>query len=183
METNETNELIKKIIVIKNDPNFVSIKRDFEKKSLFNVLKIDNDENLHSNFLAWLFDLRETHELQQEPLLKLLDLLLLNALEQNDTYIKNNIHELKGFNTYIENIRGLQELLKSKKNIENIDVIREFSIKNGRIDIKISIENYNIIIENKIRSTESEGQTEKYINADEFKGRNIRNIFVLLHLP
>lgn len=167
METNETNELIKKIIVIKNDPNFVSIKRDFEKKSLFNVLKIDNDENLHSNFLAWLFDPRETHELQQEPLLKLLDLLLLNALKQNDTYIGN--------------IRGLQELLKSKKNIENIDVIREFSIKNGRIDIKISIENYNIIIENKIRSSESKGQTEKYINADEFKGK--LNIYVFLRLP
>ena len=162
--------VIEKIIEIKNHPEFIEIKREFAKKTIFSIVKIRDKENAHSDFLAWLFDADETHSLQKEPLIKLLDLLLL--VDKDNKAAQN-----------------LLSLIK-KENGAKISVEREHPVlcenKKRLIDIFFSVEyggeKYSVIIENKLLSRESKEQTEDLANANDF-ANDKNTLYVFLRLP
>jgi len=146
-ELKEEKKLYKKFLDDK-DHLIEDLEIELKKPNIFNILRIGRKEIRHSNFLGWLLDPNGSHGLGNKFLVRVLRDLSL----END---KLNIFDVSNFN------------------FNNVDVYREYSItykddknkdKKGFIDILIIFrdDNFVICIENKIDTTDSDGQLTKY---------------------
>ena len=149
-----------------NDSNFEDLERELQKPNIFSILGINRKELKHSNILVWLLDPNESHGFGNRFLIRVLRDLA--TIEKND---------------------ALNIIKINKLNFSNVEVKREVSYSNnekGSIDILIDFRDKDdklvICIENKIDTTDSEGQLEKYqnfIDKDE-KFCNYNKVFVYL---
>lgn len=121
----------------------------YNNETLLNITGSDRKEEAHSQFIRYLLD-PNNHDLGTLPLELFLRLLVL----------KNSS------NAAIS--KYMVELLGKSKNLKVLSCVREKVDRNARYDVFLEIElngiKVNIIIENKITSTENEGQTIKYAN-------------------
>ena len=121
----------------------------YNNETLLNITGSDRKEEAHSQFIRYLLD-PNNHDLGTLPLELFLRLLVL----------KNSS------NAAIS--KYMVELLGKSKNLKVLSCVREKVDRNARYDVFLEIElngiKANIIIENKITSTENEGQTIKYAN-------------------
>lgn len=171
IENMSSNTIESEIINFYNDPLYQELSTYYSKKTIFNILKIERNENRHSAFLAWLLDVNESHELREAPLRMLLKFLYLKS-EEN---------------------RYDSCFLSGNYQIENVKVSTEINTKDGRIDVFITFDyrydsNDNekkrlyVIIENKMYTKEHGDQTKRYLNwAEEEKGftkKNIMGVFL-----
>ena len=143
------------IVALYNDPLFQELKAYYSKTTIFNILKIERNENRHSAFLAWLLDANGSHGLKEEPLRK-----FLRALAVSET---GSIDETLA-NSFVSGNYSFEKLVvETEKSVE--------TEKKGRIDVFVSfdMETANnkthvcVIIENKVYSKEHDEQTEKYL--------------------
>lgn len=127
------------------------------KTNIFQILNLSKNEIRHSNFLAFLFAPNETHNLSDE----FFKMFLKRYIDSND--------DNKAAINYFE------ALLNS---YEDLIVYRE----NNNIDILLVSEKNKIVvcIENKILSSESRGQLNKYQRYVERNYYNYKKIFVFL---
>lgn len=127
------------------------------KANIFQILKLSKNEIRHSNFLAFLFAPNETHNLSDE----FFKMFLKRYIDSND--------DTKAAINYFD------ALLNS---YEDLIVYRE----NKNIDILLVSEKNKIVvcIENKILSSESGGQLNKYQRYIERNYSNYKKIFVFL---
>lgn len=127
------------------------------KTNIFQILKLSKNEIRHSNFLAFLFAPNETHNLSGE----FFKMFLKRYIDSND--------DTKAAINYFD------ALLNS---YEDLIVYRE----NKNIDILLVSEKNKIVvcIENKILSSESGGQLNKYQRYIERNYSNYKKIFVFL---
>ncbi len=159
-----TKELLLKF---KHDDNVQKLNNFYYTKSFAEILKVERKENIHSGFIAWILDINEQHDLNDFSIRRFLDILLHYSRGQFDKY--EELSNVLYIGNYI---------------INNFFIQTEYSIgKNGFIDIFISMEiiytenkitkivPINIIIENKVYSTENKdklnsenNQTVKYFN-------------------
>lgn len=129
-----------------NDSNFEELEIELQKPNIFNILGIGRMEIRHSNFLVWLLDPKGSHSLGNRFLIRVLRDLAINK----------------------DNPLNITEI--NKLNFNNVEISREVRIshqdKNGFIDILIVFkdesDNLVICIENKIDTTNSKEQLEKY---------------------
>lgn len=127
------------------------------KTNIFQILNLSKNEIRHSNFLAFLFAPNETHNLSDE----FFKMFLKRYIDSNDDN-KAAINYFEAlFNSY-----------------EDLIVYRE----NNNIDILLVSEKNKIVvcIENKILSSESRGQLNKYQRYVERNYSNYKKIFVFL---
>ncbi len=173
----------------KNDKNIQKLKEFYDIKSFSAILGVEQREMSHSNFIAWILNDKESHYLGQFAIKQLLDILLKYGEEKIKNSLENynqiNTKELKFDNLY-------KALMLNNYIIEDLRIGVEQGLKGGRIDIIVSMtirsnkielpEKVNIIIENKVDSSEHSNQTTKYYNyymkADKYK--NSLNLFVFL---
>lgn len=165
----------KQIIEFYNDPDFQRLNSYYNRTTIFNILSIERRELSHSAFLKWLFDINGSHNLNDEPLKKLLRHIanaddcknILNETEK--TKVDNVInafligdYTIKDFNIETE---------KSVVGCENkgrIDFFANFGIfkkkdeNNKNTEEKELKENIVLVIENKIDASESNNQTMIY---------------------
>lgn len=98
----------------------------YRQDNIFSIIGKSRDENVHSNFLAWLLDSNSNHGLGTKPIelfLRVIDFAKTKMLNRK-AYLPEN------FDEYISNINKI-EYLKSE---------REIYLKNKRRpDIKIEI--------------------------------------------
>ncbi|MDD3804348.1 MAG: PD-(D/E)XK nuclease family protein [bacterium] len=137
------------------EPEFEKLELLLRTPNIFKVLKIEDKEIRHSNFLAWLLDPNEGHSLSYTYLKWFL----------KDIFAKHNSEFLNEF--------SVDEL-----NLYEIKVLREYK----NIDILVIGEKFIICVENKIYSSEHSQQLERYrtiINND-FKSKEKELIFVFL---
>lgn len=127
------------------------------KANIFQILKLSKNEIRHSNFLAFLFAPNETHNLSDE----FFKMFLKRYIDSND--------DTKAAINYFD------ALLNS---YEDLIVYRE----NNNIDILLVSEKNKIVvcIENKILSSESRGQLNKYQIYIERNYYSYKKIFVFL---
>ncbi len=125
----------------------------------FKILKVDNYEIRHSNVLSWLLNPRENHNLKEDFLKKFIC----------DSIINNDNIDIKYTSFDIQ-----------LANLNNVEIRREWR----NIDILILSEELKIclLIENKIYSTESGNQLEKYLQIvkDTFKEYEYIPIYLTL---
>lgn len=177
----DENNIKNLIIDFYNDPIFQKLKAYFSKTTLFNILKIERNENRHSAFLAWLLDENGSHGLGEEPLKRFMRLLAKKDDKYNDPFLVGNYH------------------------IDNVKVITEKPVKAnghtkaGRIDVYVDFDYYilvdnpddiksqhvHVIIENKVYTNEHDDQTKLYLDwaRQEYKGKHNQTIIGVFLAP
>lgn len=165
----------KQIIEFYNDPDFQRLNSYYNRTTIFNILNIERRELSHSAFLKWLFDINGSHNLNDEPLKKLLRHIAnaddcKNILNETEKIKVDNVinafligdYTIKDFN--IETERAVVGC----ENKGRIDIFANFGIfkkkgeSNKNTEEKELKENIVLVIENKIDASESNNQTTIY---------------------
>lgn len=168
-----SHNIKEQIIGFYNDPLYQELKAYYGKTTLFNILKIERNENRHSAFLAWLLDENGSHGLGEEPLKRFMRLLAKMDDKYNEPFLVGNYQ--------VENAKIDTEhpvSIGSKKG--RIDVFIEFDYKgeNGTNHV-------HVIIENKVYTNEHDEQTKLYLDwaRQEYKGKHNQNIIGVFLAP
>lgn len=150
----------KQIIDFGNSPEFKDLNEYYSRSSIFSALGVSRHENTHSNFLAWLLTPepeRNSHGLGDMPLRKFLETLVLACTLPHSTgKLPPDLSDAITTGAY-----GLL----------GVTVEREKHIGVGRLDIylkgNILFDNVErpltLVIENKVKSSEHDAQTERYM--------------------
>lgn len=182
-------QLISMLSDFYQDPNFEELKRLYLTRSFPEILSVARREMSHSSFLAWLFNMNESHGMGAFPILQFLKILVQRDLQQNSSR-----HERKySWRTSTEKlaIAITNEDIVVKEMITSLEKSAYAGNTRGRMDIlidaKIIIDNkerdLHVIIENKVYSDEHGNQTNTYFKSkdDELcKSRNSSFLFVYL---
>ena len=148
------------IIEFYNDPDFQRLNSYYNRTTIFNILNIERRELSHSAFLKGLFDINGSHNFGEEPLKKLLRMLV-NT--DNDNIISEDILNILLIGDYeIQNFHiETEKVVESDKNKGRIDIFAKFNIfkENSEKDFKKDI---IVIIENKFDSKHHDDQTTTY---------------------
>lgn len=177
------------IVKLRNSPEFLKLHDYYLQKTMFRILKIDRREDTHSDFLAWILNPSESHDLGIYPINKLLETIIL-VLNKGPNKNNNNVSFP---NDWIDII------IMGKYEIFNVGVTREKFIdrinssSSGRIDIFIEFDirrnqdngnkekHFRLIIENKVNSKEHDKQTEVYFEwACNTASKEVVDIFIFL---
>lgn len=139
-------------------------------QNIFSILKIDDLEIRHSNFLSWLFDSKLNGKISTRFTIEFLkELNKENILHFNYDFLNGNNFDCKVEREFSLNKTEEDDLLHSR----SIDIILTFE-KLKQI----------VVIENKIHSTESEKQLTDYYNGIsnlyKNKGYNLNFIYLTL---
>ena len=168
-----SHNIKEQIIGFYNDPLYQELKAYYGKTTLFNILKIERNENRHSAFLAWLLDENGSHGLGEEPLKRFMRLLAKMDDRYNEPFLVGNYQ--------IENAK--------------IDTEHPVSLgaKKGRIDVFVGFDykgengtnHVHVIIENKVYTSEHDEQTKLYLDwaRQEYKGKHNQNIIGVFLAP
>ena len=142
-----------------HDPNFEKLETELQKPNIFSILGIGRMEIRHSNFLAWLLDPNASHGLGNRFLIRVL----------RDLAILENKLDIFDIN---------------KLSFSNVEVNREYKIKDGSIDILIVFRDKEdklvICIENKIDAIDSDGQLDNYKEYIDSAYDGYKKVFVYL---
>ena len=144
------------IIEFYNDPDFQRLNSYYNRTTIFNILNVERRELSHSAFLKWLFDINGSHNFGEEPLKKLLRMLV-NT--DNDNILSEDILNILLIGDYeIHNFHiETEKVVESDKNKGRIDIFAKFGIfkKDFKKDVVV-------IIENKVDSKHHDDQTKTY---------------------
>src|SRR6202035_4021136 len=126
------------------DEDFTSLQNLVnEEVNLMDILRVSRKELQHSNFLAWFFNPIETHNLGDFALKEFIKI-----------YFKENQYQNFG------NTSGLSVFDFVQMDFDDLEIRREY--KNIDLIFLSSRNEFCIVIENKIYSSEKKGQLEKY---------------------
>jgi hypothetical protein len=159
----DTSKLRQEIIELKNSKSYRALQSFYSEKSFFEILNIERFELAHSSFLSWLLNPKETHELEDYPIKKFLELLV-QAIDRIPYTNKAAMFPLE-----------LQDVIVSSSyEIKSAKVETEKGDRtHGRFDIFVNVEielksgekeKLAIIIENKVKSKEGHEQTTRYLD-------------------
>ena len=175
MEESKQVAIKRWIIDFYNNPLYQELKAYYGKTTLFNVLKIERNENRHSAFLAWLLDANGSHRLGEEPVKRFMRLLA----KIDDRYIEPF---LVG-NYQIENVEVVTEKpakVEGQKKTGRVDIFISFDYKllNGKVEEKETLHHVHVIVENKVYTDEHDDQTKLYLDwaRQEYKGKHNQTI-------
>ena len=152
MSTEKIDKLYKQFL---EDTNVEHIKEVIgnEQPNIFKILRVTNAEIRHSNFLSWLLDPNENHNLKEVVLNKFLQ----EIINSSDSFDES---------VTIEDI-----------GIENVEIRREWE----NIDLLIILDEYVLCIENKIFSGEHSDQLTRYKNIVETNFSDKTQIYIYLN--
>ena len=137
------------------DETFINLEKKLvtqssKKSNIFEILKIKNMEIRHSNFLGWLLDPEESHNLKNE-------------------FLKGFVQEGINKNKYTEITVDIDL-------IDSVKIEREYE----DIDLLIESHNVVFCIENKIFSNEHSDQLKKYKKIIQKEFPNKEKVFIYL---
>ena len=141
----------------------------YDQDNIFSVLKIQRQELMHSNMLAFLFDPKQSDFLKN----------FLRVLVE-----KNSIGDFDFFDVFYGNIENVnidrEHYFIQDKKARKIDILLDFEIKNGKQERQKIV----LVIENKVDSWQHDDQLEaykKYINEkSKYKYENYRKYYIYL---
>jgi len=174
IENIEISEIRELIMRFNNDEIVSELSNYYNTKSFSEILGVSRKEAAHNNFLSWIFNPEESHQLTDLAVRKLLNLIF---------------HQSKGFQLDLPTDL-IDSIIVEDYALSEVQTFAEKSIgKYGRLDLliegKISFskqnEKFRIVIENKVGSSEHSDQTNKYFSYFEgMEHKNHKNIYVYL---
>ena len=175
------------ILKFNNDPQVFALRNRYAQKTFLDIMSVARSENRHSAFLAWLLKGDDfAISPQDHPIVHLLDSIITRVGEKvnNQNYKINDYDQLKEA-ILTRDIKSIEiEEIKTEKSLgelcvdttgksltglpklDRIDVYIRFSIARKT---KLGKFNYEIIIENKIGSSEGGAPTGMYAKSIEGK--------------
>ena len=152
--------------LLDNSIEFEKLHSKFNRFNPFKILKVDKFEIRHSNMISWLLDPKGNHHLSSFFVNKLL----------SKTFVKIENEDLISEYNFIK---------LHKQSLQDLEVFREVQTNNNkRIDILAISESQKIVIliENKYKSSESDGQLQNYLDFvnSKYEGYTIIPIFLSL---
>ena len=140
-----------------SDPDLSLLEDKLEIFNIMSILKISKSETTASSFLAWMLNPNEIHGI-------------------GTYFLKYFLIECS------KKFQDLDVIFIDSLNLEEALITTEESFYGKRADITIRCEKdkFICIIENKIKSSESEGQTESYVELSEKKYHHYRKMFIYL---
>ena len=173
------NNLEEQILAFNNDPAVFALRSRYAQKTFLDIMSVARSENRHSAFLAWLLKGEDfAVSPQDHPIVHLLDSIIMRVGENeidedkivnSQNYKINNYDQLKEV-ILTRDIKSIEiEEIKTEKSLGELCVNANGKILTGlpkldRIDVYIRFSiicktksdkfNYEIIIENKIGSSE-----------------------------
>lgn len=182
MEESKQVTIKRRIIDFYNDPLFQELKSYYGKTTLFNILKIERNENRHSAFLAWLLDEKGSHGLGEEPLKRFMRLLAKMDDRYNEPFLVGNYT--------IENMAVVTELpVKAEGHHKSgrIDIFVDFDYRllTGTEEERNKVQHVHVIVENKVYTNEHDDQTKLYRDwaRQEYKGKHNQTIIGVFLAP
>lgn len=150
------------IIKFYNDSDFQRLNSYYNRTTIFNIMNIERRELSHSAFLKWLFNINDSHNLGEEPLKKLLRMLVntdCNNILKKDIQNKEDFLNILLIGDYkIQDFHiETEKAVESDKNKGRIDIFAKFSIFKKDFEKDIIV-----IIENKVDSKHHDDQTKTY---------------------
>lgn len=160
-------EIKNEIVKLLSSPEFFKLRQHYTQKTFFESLHINRNELVHSSFIAWLLNPSENHSLGQEPLKLFLRLLAIAAEKTLNEKCSLNGEDYKA--TKISFIAGNGNIsdcfVQCEKSLPKDYMLKEEN-KNGRLDILITFkyagEEFLLLIENKVKTSEHDSQTNLY---------------------
>lgn len=176
-------DIRKAIVQLFNSKEYHELKLYYDFKGIFDILGIMRNENVHSNFLAWILSPDQKHGLGNYPLRKFLEMIVMSLFDCQ--YAKGRT------NLFPDDL--IDYIITGNYEIDDVKVEREKVIdKNKRIDIFIELSliidneeseatDLKIILENKVYSREHSEQTVQYYKwATENLKENSELVFLYL---
>ena len=176
-------DIQKSIIQLFNSKEYNQLRSYYDFKGIFDILGIMRNENVHSNFLAWLLNPDQKHGLSNYPMEKFLEMIVMILFDCQYSKKSTNL-----FPEYL-----IDYIITGNYEIANVNVEREKVIYNNRridvfIELSLKIDelesentDIKIILENKVYSREHSEQTVTYYEwAKENYGENSELIFLYL---
>jgi hypothetical protein len=154
---NDYAALVKRVAEFGDSAELIRLSAYYAQPSIFSALGVARDEQTHSEFLAWLLTPTARHGLGDLPLRKLLSTLAVvcGALRHGRGRLPTTM---------------LSTLLAGTYALSGVTVKREKAISGGRADVYLRGElsaadkrlPFQLLIENKVKSTERAEQTRRY---------------------
>jgi len=144
---------------IANNYDLEELEARLQEFNPFTVLKADHYEVRHSNVVAWLLDPKGNHNLREAFVKKVLSEILVNNEHLETDFNVFQVHEMNF---------GDVEIHREYNNIDILLVSRQSKLV--------------VLIENKIHSTESKGQLQRYLAdvLEQFHGFHVIPVFLTL---
>ncbi len=181
-QKNELDTIKSEIIKFYNDPLYQELKAYYGKTTLFNVLKIERNENRHSAFLAWLLDENGSHGLGEEPLKRFMRLLAKMDDRYNEPFLVGNYQVEK-----VEVVTEKPAKVDGQKKTGRVDIFINFDYKllNVKVEEKDTLRHVHVIVENKVYTNEHDDQTKLYLDwaRQEYKEENNKDIVGVFLAP
>lgn len=171
IEIEEIRTLIRKF---NNDENVNQLENYYHSKSFPEILGASRKELVHSSFLAWILNDKESHQLLDFPIRKLLELIVIYS---NDSQKQRNKNLFDSIIVSDYSISDLYiETERVEKGVGRIDLYLEITIQINGKNTRL-----RLIIENKVGTKEHSDQTTKYFNHYEnLKEKGFINLYVFL---
>ncbi|WP_142414060.1 PD-(D/E)XK nuclease family protein [Hathewaya massiliensis] len=157
-------DIRKAIIQLFNSKEYHELKLYYDFKGIFDILGIMRNENVHSNFLAWILNPDEKHGLSNYPMQKFLEMIVMSLFDCQYAKGQRNLFP-EHLSDYI--ITGNYEIVDVKiereKIIDNnkrIDIFINLSLQIDNEESEIT--DIKIVLENKVYSKEHSEQTVQY---------------------
>lgn len=172
-DKDEQPDMYGQIAELYKSKEYMAITAYYDRKNIFEILGVPRNENVHSNFLAWLLNPNESHGYGTFPLQQFLRLIALTA----KTYPCNNKISIDS--------QFLDKLLLGTKTVASVRIEREkWTSNKKRMDLVLEVrfeddsKTLPVIIENKVDSNEHDNQTNEY--HEWAKGKYENPLFVFL---
>lgn len=177
----EALDIRKGIIQLFNSKEYHELQRYYKDKSFFDVLGIMRNENVHSNFLSWILNPEEKHGLNEYPIRKFLEMIIISLYDCKYAENKDKL-----FPEYL-----MDYIITGNYHVSDVLIEREKVIDNNkRIDLFIELVlkiksnekeavNLKIILENKVYSKEHSDQTLWY---HQWAEKNLKENTELLYI-
>ncbi len=183
----QSKETIKdQIINFYNDALFQKLNAYYGKTTLFNILKIERNENRHSAFLTWLLDVKGSHGLGEEPLKKFMRLLAKEDSKYENPFLVGNYHVE---NMKVETEQPAEATGHSKKGRVDIYINFDYVLEKGSDnDADDKAHHVHIVLENKVYTSEHDDQTLLYYDwvrgkTKKKKNKTIIGVFLSPEIP
>lgn len=109
-----TNQELENFIV-ECQPDLETIKRSLSTFNIFNILRVEHKEIRHSNFLGWLFDPNESHQLGDVFLKDLFGLIRNTKTIDADVFVSLLLQDLNTTQVYRESIHDIDILIVNEE--------------------------------------------------------------------
>lgn len=179
----EKFDLEKTLIEFNQDQDFIELRERYSTRSFLEIMSVERSENRHSSFLAWLLSAKDfAINVKDHPIIHLMDILIRRMREQKDNDCSNQYEALEKLkNTILA--RDFKEVnieeVTTEKAVQDvaIDDVKGYKshiqdrldiyIKGKLISSSLQDKQFEIIIENKVGTTEGGEKSRNKVNASD----------------